>query len=355
MLVLHFDINKCILMADPAKRFYLDDTINSILCEYIWGRVSLDDETKPLGERWTIASPIPSVECPLEGTVTYNNFIENIAKIPRSQRRGLVMGFTREGGAGASCRNAFDDLKQQLTPPAEFLDDESCRDLPGLKNGHYHILPSFFRLFRELISRELNFKLIFRTFGKDAPEIAKEFNMFCEGRHPVFPGPVYSSNYMLSLPRDSISLLRTGPSAADVHGAYVAEDGCVRVTSGALEVHSLMMRKLEGEKHVLCVQDHFEFWRGCGESDDSGKLLLLDTDVENSGEIHVFFDDNIEHDRPHIVDVRDMNSFERLPFTETKGKILRRVESFLAIRDELYFVKELDDIIRIHRHLVEKY
>jgi len=353
-LVLHFDINKCILMADPAKRFYLDDTVNSILCEYIWGRVSLDDETKPLAQRWTIASAIPSVECPIEGTVTYTDFLENIAKIPRSQRRGLVMGFTREDGAGASCKNAFDDLKQRLTPPAEFVDAESCRDLPGLKNGHYHILPSFFRFFRELISRQLKFKLIFRTFGKDAPEIAEELNLFCEGRHPVFPGPAYSTNYRLSLPTDSISLLRTGPSAADVHAAYVADDGCIRVTTGALEVHSLMMRKLAGEKCVLCVQDHFEYWRSCGESDDSGKLLLVDTDAENPHKaIHVFFDDNIEHDRPHIIDVREMNSFERLSFAETKGKIIRRVESLLAIRDDLYFVRELDEVIRLHRTLLE--
>lgn len=347
-LVLHFDINKCILMADPVKGFQLDDTVNSILCEYIWGKVSIDDETKPLADRWTVASATPSVHCPIEGTVTYTDFIENIARLPRSERRGLVMAFTREGSAGSICRPAFDDLKLQLTPPLDLLKSEFCQHLPGIKNGHYHILPSFFRLFRELISRELKFKLIFRTFGKDAPEIARELNVFCEGRHPLFPGPAYDTKHRISFPYDSMSILRTGPTAADVHAAYVSDEGCVRVATGSVELHNAMMRKLTEEKTCLFVQDHFEYWRSHGESDDSGKLLLIDN--ENDEEIHVFFDDNIEHDRSHIVDVREMSTFERIPFAETKGKYIRKAESFLAIRDELYFVKELDSLLRLHRY-----
>jgi hypothetical protein len=56
----------------------------------------------------------------------------------------------------------------------------------------------------------------------------------------------------------------------------------------------------------------------------------------------LFFDDNIERDRAHIVDVRyGDDSFEAVPFTESEGVFLRRVEPYLAITDVEYFVKEV--------------
>lgn len=36
--------------------------------------------------------------------------------------------------------------------------------------------------------------------------------------------------------------------------------------------------------------------------------------------MHIFFDDNIERDRAHIVDVRDRVSGAALPFSETKNR-----------------------------------
>jgi hypothetical protein len=337
-------------MSDPVKGFSLDDTINAILCEYIWGTIDISKD--PLtADCWTAASPIPSVNCPIQDTVTFGHFIENIAKIPRSGRRDLVTKFTEQDGRGRSCKDAHENIKAQLTAPQHLID--ACRDIPGLKDGHYHILPSFFRLLRTLISSDINFKLIFRTFGKDAPEVAKEFNLFVSGQHPVFPGSPLPSRYKLRLPQDSLSLLRTGQTSADVHAAYVSDDiNCVRLATGALEVHAVIMDKVADtrDRAVLCVTDHFEYWRSQGESDESGKILLVDCEApsDQPEEVHVFFDDNIEHNRAHIVDVRDFNSFTPIPFTASRGKYLRKVESFLAINDELYFVKELDIFMKYY-------
>ena len=33
-------------------------------------------------------------------------------------------------------------------------------------------------------------QVCFRTFGKDLPKLAAEYNALCEGTHPLFPGRV---------------------------------------------------------------------------------------------------------------------------------------------------------------------
>jgi hypothetical protein len=71
-------------------------------------------------------------------------------------------------------------------------------------------------------------------------------------------------------------------------------------------------------------------------SDDSGKPVLIDR--QNSRRLHIFFDDNIEHDRAHAVDARDLQSGQPLPFNETKGRHLWRVNPYLAIMDDDYFI-----------------
>mmetsp|Transcript_11784 Transcript_11784/g.1760 ORF Transcript_11784/g.1760 Transcript_11784/m.1760 type:complete len:91 (-) Transcript_11784:685-957(-) len=32
------------------------------------------------------------------------------------------------------------------------------------------------------------FAIVFRTFGTDLPEVIEEFNLFCNGSHPLFNG-----------------------------------------------------------------------------------------------------------------------------------------------------------------------
>lgn len=56
-----------------------------------------------------------------------------------------------------------------------------------LKSGYYHILPSFFKLVSYLHHLNVDFRIIFRTFGIDVEKVSEEFNIYCEGRHPLFP------------------------------------------------------------------------------------------------------------------------------------------------------------------------
>ena len=68
-LVLHFDINKTIIMSDPVSNISIDHMLNSLLCESIWGVVDVgthdtSDEAKKQNkwalDAWKMCSTVPS-------------------------------------------------------------------------------------------------------------------------------------------------------------------------------------------------------------------------------------------------------------------------------------------------------
>lgn len=105
-------------------------------------------------------------------------------------------------------------------------------------------------------------------------------------------------------------------------------------------------------------------------SDDSGKLFLIDTSTSTDGHgpdahkgssvtdssssisktpstplIQIFFDDNIERDRAHIVDARDAHTFAPIPFSITENVFMKKVEPYFAITDPDYYVKLVEDMV----------
>lgn len=82
-----------------------------------------------------------------------------------------------------------------------------------------------------------DFHLVFRTFGIDTAEIAQEFNLFCDGQHPLFTPsrPKRTRDRRLELPRDSGVIHRTG---AVMGAAEELLDGGVHLAmvSGATQV-----------------------------------------------------------------------------------------------------------------------
>lgn len=104
-----------------------------------------------------------------------------------------------------------------------------------------------------------------------------------------------------------------------------------------------------GWRRSLALQDDYRFWAASGESDDSGKVLIVDRAAGGGGGDashyrHIFFDDNIERDRAHIVDARDLRTGEPLPFGGVGGtqrRYLMKVEPYASIMDEDYLVKAL--------------
>jgi hypothetical protein len=56
--------------------------------------------------------------------------------------------------------------------------------------------------------------------------------------------------------------------------------------------------------------------------------------------IQLFFDDNIERDRLHIVDVRDLRTLIPVPFKKVNNIFVKKVEPYFAIIDDNYFINE---------------
>ena len=106
-------------------------------------------------------------------------------------------------------------------------------------------------------------------------------------------------------------------------------------------------------KGSFAIRDDWKYWNSKAESDDSGKILLInssnddtntntdtDTDINTSQkQHHIFFDDNIERTSAHIVDARDVVTGESLPFKHTQDVWLMRAEPYHAISQKEYFIK----------------
>ena len=130
---------------------------------------------------------------------------------------------------------------------------------------------------------------------------------------------------------------------------------------------------------TVAIQDDFYYWDACGESDESGKLFMVDIEkrenrdfesVIGNGErnldeklineknvkitelasniakpIQIFFDDNVERFRSHIVDVRTASTFEPIPFKTSENVFIKKVETYFAITDEDYYIDLVEEMV----------
>ena len=62
----------------------------------------------------------------------------------------------------------------------------------------------------------------------------------------------------------------------------------------------------------------------------------------------IFFDDNIERAHAHIVDVRDINTFEKIPFPLSQDFFIKRVEPYAFITDPQYYIDTFHEILQKH-------
>lgn len=196
--------------------------------------------------------------------MTFNEALENVLRPDKATKKQLKARFTLPGEVGEALRPHYERVLAALRIP-EAQRAAAAQALPKLALGQYYILPSFFRLINHLevcvcvvsivcadTSTRLSpipkpttknqnplqtpqesgrdFHIVFRTFGIDAPEVAKEWNLFCDGAHPLFTPsrPERTRGRRLELPRDSGVIHRTGLALHEqlhegVHLAMVSE------------------------------------------------------------------------------------------------------------------------------------
>lgn len=230
-LVLNFDINKTIIMSDIGAGRDIFGTLNSLLSECVWG---IFDATIPKENRapidWVVCCDSPSVDPPVTGAVTFGAYLEDHTCMAKKERTAIKTTFTNSGCIGEKFRPYLLGIQSAMMVQEKREVPSSCEDL--FQSEYYHILPSFFAAVQYLVQHSVNFRIVFRTFGVDIPSIAKEFNLFCEGRHPYFPLPCpidgtnvsYPYDLRLHIPQGSGKLLRTGDGPNGIQLAYVSHD-----------------------------------------------------------------------------------------------------------------------------------
>ncbi|BDA47562.1 hypothetical protein COCOBI_10-4100 [Coccomyxa sp. Obi] len=372
-LILHFDINKTVLMSDKAQGANTDHMVNVLLSECAWGRLEPGPKWVPVGR---LATDRPSNDPQL---MTYRSYLDSfllpfrIGSDPEAQRynshakherQSYKRKFTEPGQPGEMFRGVYTQLREALALPCETKgaveSDSKSQYLFG--GGARHILPSFFNLLKHLHAQKRDFSIIFRTFGADIMEVVDEMNMFATGQHPCYPEvrmdgsdgsatdlrmsvPQSTSAFLRITTKSDGSLLLEGASEEVLKAKELSRETIqqsVNAGQGQLHtdfasMHAAIMAKACRGNRAYAIRDYYPFWKSRNERSRAGKVLLLDPTDQDT--IQIFFDDNIGHGAAHIVDVRDMLTGEGLAFQEVVGRHIMKVEPLNAILDPQYFVR----------------
>jgi hypothetical protein len=206
-LILHFDVNKTIVMADAVQGAGAGAMVNMLLSECAWGRLEAGPAWVPVGR---LAADRPAGDPQL---MTYRSFLDSFllptggeggsagdgAEPPpaalaaaaaalglpppspdgplpsfKDARQALKRRFTDPGQPGAMFRSVYDRLVDALAPCSR----------PGV----HQILPSFFNLLLHLRASKREFAIVLRSFGTDLGAVLAEIDAFARGEHPAYPG-----------------------------------------------------------------------------------------------------------------------------------------------------------------------
>ncbi len=332
---LHFDLNKTIVpFIDSVSGREKDAMLNSILSDIAMiiigcsacGSIDCVENVKN-----TDKLDDPAV-------MTYGEYLENVKfainegdseeEIDRKKkdRKKWKANFTHTF-IGQKFAHYLPQLQlaTRLPSNAVYTTDEAKT---FFANGECFLAPSFLMFVRFLQAMNVRFLITFRTFGKELPRVATEFNLFCTGNHPLFPGHYADGTHGSKDLRFTTTMVVTRSGESDQHVDITRAPVCSRPTSHLTRVCGMI--------------DDYKHWQKNNESDTSGKLLWVN---QNPSNVYVFADDNIERRRAHIVDVRDADTGECLSFSKSK-KYLLQASAFSAITDEHYFIDSV--LTKVH-------
>ena len=283
----------------------------------------------------------------------------------------LSLEFMNKGQPGEKLKDLYNDYLKKVKIPKDIMNEINkensiyssfYKDL--YENDFIFLFPSLFRTMIELQSQNRIFTIIFRTFGLDFNEVSKEFNDFCEGKHPLFKnskinfdGENGSKDYRIK--EKNIGIIYRFDE--DINNIYLVlgclrrnfeiktpdglisfyndriKKGEVNIIKGGKEIFEFINKNsTEGKINSLCINDHYDTWYRFDKKSTCGKPMLIDP---NNKDIEVFFfDDHITLNDENIVDCRDINTGKSIEDKTIKDKYLIRVDTLKAAEDENYFL-----------------
>lgn len=390
-LVINFDINKTIILKDKTKNYDFESCVKSTIVDYAWG---IFDESK---KTWNLTENYLSYKRPRPELINYRKYIKIIhpnkteEEIPEREERfkknqeikklkdRLFQEFINKGQPGEKLKEIYEDYLKRIKIPKEVKNEISKENsiYPSFykdlyENDYIFVFPSLFRTMIELQSQNRIFTLIFRTFGLDFEEVIKEYNDFCEGKHPLFNGsnkkyPQIKFNgengskdyriteksigiiYRFDENINSIYLVLGSlkrnfeiKTSEELYNYYKdrINKGEVNIIQGGKKIFEFINdNSNEGKINALCINDHYDTWYRYDKKETCGKPMLIDPDNKN---VEVFFfDDNITGNESNIVDCRDTKTGKSVQDKIFRDKYLIRVDTLKAAEDEYYFLDKI--------------
>mmetsp|Transcript_7937 Transcript_7937/g.21033 ORF Transcript_7937/g.21033 Transcript_7937/m.21033 type:complete len:342 (-) Transcript_7937:1283-2308(-) len=333
-LVLHFDVNKTILMSDLVQDKSSAAVLNELLADNTFGRYDSQSGS------WTasdVEQRAASAGSPSE-VITYSNYV-------RRHRSGeadmLREHFTQAGQPGEALRAELMRLEALLAAQPEAVAKAS----PQIQ-----LAPSIYFLLDCLVESKRSFKFIIRTFGTDAAEVCKALTAYARSKAA---SNAAWARYQFDEARDFGHLKRRDSDTVE----FSVSDGVhARHSFGELrniELARVIQQKTD-EHPLLALQDDYEYWHAHGKVAHAGKLFLIegahmqcssaDKELDGAQPVQVFFDDKIKIDEANIVDARCSRCGQTLDFQSVSARHLVRVNSLAAISQHDYFVQCLNSI-----------
>jgi len=326
----------------------------------------------------------------VEGRDTIPEGFDNVSaynKVQKKFRKNLHGTFTNKDQPGHLLVEHLNGLVDRMHMPKEASAVAQQTSTNGLLHetwqiGLHFLLPSYINLLYHLSNNDklkAHVSICYRTFGNDLYDVGKELAFLCDGQHPLHLNQALDQRYSLREPFSTF--YRRGPDSSDcflTHGTLqrpnniTASNDQVRAfyqnlggpetggekkknngngngnreyttTIGFANILNEVRNLINATpKQSIGIRDHWDYWSAHGESDDSGKALLIDGSDED---VHVFIDDHVEDDHAHIVDVRHVNDGRCVAFEAAIDKYMVRAHPYDAIMDPNYFIGVVNGIV----------
>ncbi|KAL9646884.1 hypothetical protein ABK040_013744 [Willaertia magna] len=379
-ILLHFDVNKTLIINDSAAGKSMDDLIAQIIMSSIWGHVhNLENETTSFELlSFNLSSSKPnsvttSNNLPL---VNYYDYIERYLhpypdypedtsleirkhtnrKI-KERRTGCVKNFLKT------------DFGKQFAKEAEEMKNcLKCKNGEGFVN----IVPAFFELLLELYRRQRDFEIILRTFGTldDISSVVEEINLFCEGNHRQFPLTEEEVKFFRS---KKISIKREGVRGYMYRNCNTTCNLILNslqfkkemldfkpINEMKFEKNEIVLHGLDNVYHNIIatnqsriIRDFYYWWHVNNECCIGGKVFLVD--VEEKNIFQIFFDDNVcvnpKFPVKGIIDLRNAKTGESLDQEKYLGIFTVNAYALDFIKNQQYYIQELGKAEQLWQNL----
>merc|ERR550534_2452089 len=308
-LILHIDVNKTIVMADPVQKKWFDRVCNDILTEKIYGKITQDEEGKDIfecdTEGFRLKSRFEEAAVPkFEKRVSYYDFVETTFVKPgknasyeerfkaKRKRLDAKCTFTNSGHPGEKFADKHKEMLSKMSLSIKEREQLEALGIPvkGDKEGsaYRYIVPAFFEMIIDLSNKGRLFAIVFRTFGTDMNNVQRELNLFCEGKHPCYPNVRFDGSgdsqdlrlYKENLGRIAYNMkpkprLTWGAIRKPENDERKADDLNLETVSGYRGVfRSIHAKAMKGI--TTGISDDYMWWHENHERAEFGKLFLVD-------------------------------------------------------------------------------